>query len=63
MEAKYAEYISIALQAQGFNVDTITVKQFLDTIALIDKKGGKADIMDFATLQDKYDEIRNKKPE
>jgi len=50
--------LTLALQAQGFNVDWLTVENFLETEKLIDAKGEKTDLKDVAKIKSDYDKRR-----
>jgi hypothetical protein len=55
MTKEYKNYVDIALRAQMINIDTNTVNQIIETVELIQKKGGKATIKDTCKLSSKHE--------
>jgi len=50
MTKEYKNYVDLALRAQMIHIDTNTVHQIIETVELIQKKGGKATIKDTCKL-------------
>lgn len=54
MTKEYKQYVDIALRAQNIDIPRKVINQIIDTVELIQVKGGKATIKDTCKLSANY---------